>query len=298
MLDASEMADAVFLAVEGYIERRLEPVLARLTELEARGPVNGKDGEPGSPGKDADPAVIERMVADAVARIPAPINGKDGAPGSPGRDADMGEIRRLIEIAAEKALAKLPVPGDGVGVAGAVIDRSGNLVLTLSNGQMVDLGRVVGRDADPALVERLVADSVAQIPIPRDGKDGKDGRNGFSLDDFDTELQEDGRTLHFKFEAGDTLEIHEIEFPFVIYRGVFVDGTTYAKGDLVTWAGSLWHCNAETSEKPGEGSKAWTLAAKKGRDGKDGQAGPPGERGLEGRPGRDLTQLGPGGEKW
>ncbi|HDK7109809.1 TPA: phage portal protein, partial [Klebsiella pneumoniae] len=32
---------------------------------------------------------------------------------------------------------------------------------------------------------------------------------------------------------------------------------------------SLWHCDEQTQDKPGEtGSKGWTLAAKRGRDGR------------------------------
>ncbi|MGA8121321.1 hypothetical protein [Rouxiella badensis] len=58
--------------------------------------------------------------------------------------------------------------------------------------------------------------------------------------------------------------------PVLIYRGVFKNGDGYHPGDTVTWGGSLWHCDDETADKPGEiGSKGWTLAAKRGRDGKD-----------------------------
>ncbi|MNL68407.1 hypothetical protein D3C87_1931240 [compost metagenome] len=42
---------------------------------------------------------------------------------------------------------------------------------------------------------------------------------------------------------------------------------------MVTFGGSLWHFNGAEdggeASKPGDGSKAWTLAAKRGRDGKD-----------------------------
>jgi hypothetical protein len=57
--------------------------------------------------------------------------------------------------------------------------------------------------------------------------------------------------------------------PVLIYRGVYQPSQTYAAGDTVTWAGSLWHANEETSAKPDQGGGAWTLAAKRGRDGKD-----------------------------
>ncbi len=53
------------------------------------------------------------------------------------------------------------------------------------------------------------------------------------------------------------------------YRGVHEPSLAYDTGDTVTHGGSLWHCNSLTKERPGEGSKAWTLAVKRGRDGKD-----------------------------
>lgn len=55
------------------------------------------------------------------------------------------------------------------------------------------------------------------------------------------------------------------------YVGVYQDGKSYEPGDMVTWAGSSWHCNEPTTTRPGDGSKAWTLMVKRGRDGKDGR---------------------------
>jgi hypothetical protein len=43
---------------------------------------------------------------------------------------------------------------------------------------------------------------------------------------------------------------------------------------MVTSGGSCWHCNEPTTTKPGEGSKAWRLMVKRGRDGKDGLNAP------------------------
>lgn len=53
------------------------------------------------------------------------------------------------------------------------------------------------------------------------------------------------------------------------YQGVYQDGKAYDVGDVTTWAGSTWHANEATDTKPGDGSKAWTLMVKRGRDGKD-----------------------------
>jgi hypothetical protein len=68
------------------------------------------------------------------------------------------------------------------------------------------------------------------------------------------------------------------------FEGVYQEGKSYDKGHLVTWAGSSWHANEPTTTKPGDGSKAWTLMTKRGRDGKDGMPG------ADGKPGRDLTE--------
>jgi hypothetical protein len=61
------------------------------------------------------------------------------------------------------------------------------------------------------------------------------------------------------------------------YRGIYDGAHTYEPGDLVTWAGSTWHCQAATTSKPGEyaGAQAWILCVKKGRDGRDGKDGRP-----------------------
>lgn len=57
--------------------------------------------------------------------------------------------------------------------------------------------------------------------------------------------------------------------PGLTYEGVYQDGQQYEKGQLVTWAGSMWHANESTKMKPGDGSKDWTMTVKRGRDGKD-----------------------------
>ena len=48
------------------------------------------------------------------------------------------------------------------------------------------------------------------------------------------------------------------------YVGVWAVGT-YHEGNFVTYDGSIWHCNQETTQRPGSGPD-WTLAVKHGRD--------------------------------
>lgn len=59
-----------------------------------------------------------------------------------------------------------------------------------------------------------------------------------------------------------------IKIPSIIDKGVFVSGQKYDKGDGVTFGGSFFICQYDTTDKP-ETSKAWRLAVKRGRDGKD-----------------------------
>jgi hypothetical protein len=132
------------------------------------------------------------------------------------------------------------------------------------------------------LSERIAVLEVrAPVPGPagadgKDGKDGivgKDGADGLGFDDLDVEFDGD-RTVLLKFSKGDRHKSWPIVLPFQRQKGVFAEGSTYVPGDLVTWGGSQWHCDSETTTKPGDGSKAWTLVVKRGRDGKDGRDAP------------------------
>lgn len=101
-----------------------------------------------------------------------------------------------------------------------------------------------------------------------DGRDGTDGRDGLGLDQL--EVEQEGRTVVIRARgAGRELEVGRVTFPTLEYRGVFAQGQEYDAGDCVTWGGSVWHCMAKTGEKPGDGSSAWRLMVKRGRDGKD-----------------------------
>jgi hypothetical protein len=179
---------------------------------------------------------IEARLKAVEARQPEKGDqGPTGDRGEPGRDGNDG------------------APGaDGIGLADALIDKDGQLVLTMTNGQTKTLGVVVGRDGIDG----------------RDGAKGEPGRDGFSLDDFDATLMDDGRTVILSFERGDAAFKVELGIPAMIYRGVFKEGATYVRGDTVTFGGSLWHCDEPTDTKPCDGVKSWTLAAKRGRDGK------------------------------
>lgn len=87
------------------------------------------------------------------------------------------------------------------------------------------------------LLARLDAvEALRPIPGPpgTNGKDGRDGRDGV---------------------AG-------IDGASLVYCGVHVPDKKYVVGEFVTYQGSLWHCNEPTTNRPGDGSRSWTLAVK------------------------------------
>ncbi len=169
--------------------------------------------------------------------------------GEPG-EVDMAEVASLVETAVKSAVGALPArkdgePGkDGIGLADALIDREGGLVLTMTDGTTKNLGPVVGKDGDP----------------------GKDGHT-FTLDDFEI-VPMDERTIKMGFTYGEVMHSFELALPALIYRNVWKEGESYDRGDLVTWGGSMWHCDKDgTTSKPDGGD--WTLSVKRGRDGRD-----------------------------
>lgn len=167
-----------------------------------------------------------------------------GIKGDPG-EVDMEAVKAILSDLVEASFADMPVPKDGdngIGLADALIDRDGNLVLTLTDGRTKSLGRV-------------------------HGEDGKNGET-FTLDDFDIVPDPDGRTFKFCFTRGDEMHSFEFAFPVVLDRGVWKEGT-YQHGDAVSWGGSLWIAQRDTDAKPDVADSGWRLAVKKGRDGKD-----------------------------
>lgn len=211
----------------------MDGIEQRVAEVEARPqPKDGADG------KDADPAEIARMVSEAVDALPKPEDGKS---------VTVEDVQPLIDervsVAVSEAVKALPAPKDGkdgVGVAGALIDRDGGLVLTLTDGTQRDLGAVVGKDGEP----------------------GKDGLDGLGFDDMDMVVADDGVAL--VFTRGEQKKAFAL--PIVFDRGVFKADTAYRKGNGVTWGGQFWIAQKDNPEGKPDASSDWRLAVKKGRD--------------------------------
>lgn len=185
-------------------------------------------------------AMVSEAVAEAVAALPAPEPGQDG------KGVAIDDVAPLIAEAVEKAVKEIPPAKDGIGLAGAMIDRDGNLVVTLTNGETKQLGPVVGKDAEPA----------------------QPGRDGLGFEDLEFITDDDGRPVA-KFQRGDIVK--SIALPCIIDRGPYRATEAYQKGDAVSYGGSMWIAQEDTTEKP-DGGKGWRLAVKKGRDGRDTEA--------------------------
>ncbi|WP_122523591.1 phage portal protein [Pseudomonas viridiflava] len=229
-------------------------------------------------GKDADLEQIHRTIAEEVGKIPKPADGVS---------VTAQDVLPLIEEQVNAAVAAIPVPKDG---------------------ESVSIEQV------QLLVDNAVASALAAIDPPKAGEPGRDaaqieigpvidpeksyprgsyakhlgglwrsfeatsGMRGWEciVDGVASLAVEQNGERGFKavaqLSSGKTEE-KALTIPVMIYRGVFT-GASHTPGDTVTWAGSLWHCDEPTSDKPGElNSKGWRLAVKKGRDGKDGNHG-------------------------
>lgn len=204
---------------------------------------------PAEEGKSVTVEDVRPLLEEMVAALPPP---------EPGKSVTVEELAPLVEATVEKAVAALPVR-DPVGLAGALIDREGHLVVTLSDGATKALGRVVGTngaDVDMDVVRSTIKDAVEALPKPRDGIDG------VGFDDMDL-VEEDG-DLFLRFTRGEVVK--DFLLPVTTDRGVWVE-KTYRKGAGVSWGGSYWIAQRETSAKPETPDSGWRLAVKKGRNG-------------------------------
>jgi len=201
--------------------------------------------------------------------------------------ATLEDLRAVIEAETLKAaIAARPpaaTPGkDGVSLTGAVVDRAGHLILTVSDGRALDVGPVIGGPG----------------PAGQDGRPGRDGviKGGLALKRIDARRYapiwtEDGSPVPIVDGDGAPLE-GPIVFPVPVYKAVWTDAAPYEEADLVTHDGSVWIAKRATRARPGEGSPDWQLAVKRGAQGERGK------RGEVGPAGRDLTAITLDGTKY
>lgn len=85
------------------------------------------------------------------------------------------------------------------------------------------------------------------------------------ISEISVDISEDMRNVSIKTvkSTGETIE-KSFNIPAMIYRGVFDQKEKYAKGDCVTYSGSMWVSKSNDNEfKPGD-SDTWQLSVKRG----------------------------------
>ena len=275
--------EAFGAAMGEMIREAVKPLHAEIALLKsqlAQRPVDGKDG---ADGKDCDMQAVKQMIDEAVKAIPPAAAGRDGLNGKDGADGKgltLDDVLPLLNESIKKvtadakaevaaAIKAIPTPingsngkdgangldgakgdrgekgADGLGLAGAMIDRDGSLLVTLTNGEVKSLGPVVGKN----------------------GVDGTNGQDGIGFDSFDIEYLPDTHEVSVKATAlGRT---KEARYPAGGIRpaGYWREGTKAKAGEAWVHDGSTWFATKDTNTKPSTSAEGWIIAARKGRDG-------------------------------
>lgn len=243
--DGADGKDCDMAAVKAMVEEAVK-------RIEIPVPANGRDGKDGANGKsvtlaDVRPLIDEavktirdeslQVVDVAVKAIPVPKDGRDGRDGKDGVDGKDGRDGKDGERGEKGA--------DGIGMAGAMLDRDGELLITLTNGEVKKLGVVAGKD----------------------GRDGKDGADGLSFESFEMDYLEETHEVRLKAAAGG--RVKEIRFPAggITLGGYWRDGSKAKALQVFSHDGNAYIAKCATSTKPSPTSDDWVLMARRGRDG-------------------------------
>lgn len=310
---------ALQLRIDAAVEQRVDAAVAKAVSAAMaalvlpKDGIDGKDGVDGVDGRDIDETSLQSRIDDAAAKaavvaigsIPVPRDGTDGKDGQDGKSVDELDLQRLVDASVEKtvtaAVATMPAPKDGVDGKDGKNGEDGRDALQIELLDAIDPAKSYPRGTFARWNGGVVRSFRATDALVEGERIEKSGW-ALALDGLSTMSAEptgDPRDFVVRLVAtsGKTVE-HPVSVPTPIWRNVWTD-REYKHGDLVTYDGSIWHCERATKAKPGTQASMpdWKLCTKKGRDGKDGEKGAKGDRGDDGRPGRDLTQIGFDGSK-
>ncbi|HEX7138195.1 MAG TPA: hypothetical protein VF219_10125 [Vicinamibacterales bacterium] len=256
------MADAI----REHVNAQFAPVIERLVALEAREPLRGPPGEKGADGRDG---VDGRDGTD----------GRDGADGRDGKDGLDGKNGLDGENGRDGKDGTDGLAGrDGIdGIDG----KDGERGIDGRDGRDGKDGRDGADGRDALDLEVLPAIDFSRS-YPRGtfathqgglwrAHANTDGEHGWSciVDGIASVAFESSGARQVAMavtRSSGHRETWSYAPPVALYRGVYIPDRDYEPGDMVTWAGSVWHCNAATRERPDAGGGSWTLAVKRGRD--------------------------------
>lgn len=233
--------------------------------------------------------IVEELVGKAVAAIPEPRHGKD-------YDPDV--LKLAVQHAVSEAVSEIPAPQDGKSVTVEELRPVIQEIVSESMPELPDVKSLVseamaeqpeaqpGRDGNDgrdalALEVSPCIDEAKSYPrgsyATHNGGlwrayEKTHGMRGWEcivdgLCAVDVAMDKERHFTVTLTKASGNQLVREFDVPVMLYRGTYKSGEVYTPGDTVTWGGSLWHCDKQTVDKPGEnGSAGWTLAAKRGRD--------------------------------
>ena len=287
--DVESMVKAEIAKLPAQAAPELPDVATMVSEAVAAIPVP-RDGK--SVTVDEITPVLQELVSNAVAEIPVPKDGKD---------FDPAMLKQAVEEAVSEAVAAIPVPQDGKSVTTEDVQPMIQELVSASMPELPDVKSLVNEAiaalpaAEPGKDGENGRDALSLeiLPFIDEGKsyprgsyatyngglwrayEKTHGMRGWEclvdgVAGIDIQQSEQRCFILTVNRTSGASETKSFDVPVMIYQGVFKSGQEYLPGDTVTWGGSLWHCDEQTQDKPGEaGSKGWTLAAKRGRDGRD-----------------------------
>lgn len=234
------------LVLEGEaLDALVEVVLEQIPEPKA-----GERGEKGEKGDSIDLDGVRAMVDEAVQAIPRPADGKDGVDGKDGLDGKDGADGK-----------------DGVDGKDGADGKDGRHALDLEILPEIDFER-----SYPFGTFAMHDGGLWRANQRTTGAHGWECVvAGMTKLDIDLE---DARNVVVKARlSGDREQTKRFGIPTMIYRGVYSDSEVYQKGDAVTRAGSVWHCDKDNPKTtPGSANESskeeWTLCVKKGAQGR------------------------------
>ena len=311
-------------ALEAMLANLPKPEKGEKGDLGAPGRdgLDGKDGIQGPPGKDA-VVDVQDIVAEVVKLVPIPKDGRDGKdgiqgppgppgesirgeqgiPGKDGRDGIDGKDGESIVGPAgpqgergekgesitgppgpqgEKGETGIPGPQGPQGIQG----KDGRDALQIDILPSVDLSRSYPRGTF-ALYDGGIIHSFRNT-LPGEPLEKSGWEVILPVQRIVVSQGEDPRSFTVRtYTTGGDFTDAKFFIPAMIYQGIWHAGA-YGRGDVVTYAGSAWHCQVDDAKDQPGTSDQWKLMVKEGRRGKDGPEGKQGPQGLPGRNGKDI----------
>jgi hypothetical protein len=292
--NGAQLGDLIVSQVREFVARevgrfgeRISGLAARLDAVEKREPVPGPQGEKGDkgdrgpPGEDADPqatymvwltqdlpAEVAKVRADLIAMVEAMPKPQDGRDGKDGESVPADVVQRMVDDAVAAAVAAIPKPQNGVDGKPGPEGKDGRDALQLEILPAVDPERRYPRNTYARHAGGLIrafrdTDAITLAEIEKSGWEVV--LEGIA--DEAEETTDEGRTIRrmTTYTSGKRL-CREIKTACMLDCGVWRPETQYEKGDVVSWGGSMWIAQQDTSDKPE--TAAWRLSVKKGRDAK------------------------------